>query len=288
MNWKICKEKDSKRLINFLLDNEKNAVALINRFYKENQWLKIPDSRKGTIFIHEKENEISAACFFCTNGLVLPVFCRDPADSEIRELLIISTRKRLRIDSIMGIKKFIDPFIKTAGFSGKKYIEYFYMFYESEVTKYKNILSKIDNSEDIKIEIAGTSSCNEIFPLHRAYEIEEVLIDGTRYNAAFSYIQNKKILKNEQVYMLRYRSRIAAKCNSNAKSPNYIQVGGMFTIPEFRNRGFGSMVLSGMIREAERNGKKVCLFVKKSNPAALTLYQKLGFKVTDEYAILYV
>jgi ribosomal protein S18 acetylase RimI-like enzyme len=53
-------------------------------------------------------------------------------------------------------------------------------------------------------------------------------------------------------------------------------------LPAYQRRGIGSTVIRGVIEEAGRQGKPVALQVLKSNRAARSLYQRLGFGVTGE------
>lgn len=57
------------------------------------------------------------------------------------------------------------------------------------------------------------------------------------------------------------------------------------THPAFRGRGCASAVVSGLCREAFRNGKKfLCLFY--DNPQAGRIYNRLGFEPVGQYALL--
>jgi ribosomal protein S18 acetylase RimI-like enzyme len=59
-------------------------------------------------------------------------------------------------------------------------------------------------------------------------------------------------------------------------------IAGIEILPAYQRRGIGSTVIRGVIAEATRQGKPVALKVLKSNRAARSLYQRLGFGVTGE------
>jgi ribosomal protein S18 acetylase RimI-like enzyme len=58
-------------------------------------------------------------------------------------------------------------------------------------------------------------------------------------------------------------------------------IGQIFVEPAYQGQGIGSEVMRHLIQEAARDGRAVTLGVVKANPA-LRLYERLGFRITDE------
>lgn len=52
-------------------------------------------------------------------------------------------------------------------------------------------------------------------------------------------------------------------------------------LPEYQNRGIGSLILKTVIKEAKSLSKSIRLSVYKNNPA-LKLYKRNGFRVVEE------
>jgi len=65
-------------------------------------------------------------------------------------------------------------------------------------------------------------------------------------------------------------------------SPDVIYVADLQVVPELQGRGIGTSVLQGLIAEGSTRGIPVELAVLQVNPRARRLYERLGFKVTDE------
>ena len=61
-----------------------------------------------------------------------------------------------------------------------------------------------------------------------------------------------------------------------------IYIGGMQILPEYRGRGIGTAILESLIAESKQTSKPIRLKVFHNNPPALSLYEKVGFKVIEE------
>lgn len=53
-------------------------------------------------------------------------------------------------------------------------------------------------------------------------------------------------------------------------------------LPAYQGQGLGSAIIRALLRAAQETGLDVSLQVLKSNPAALRLYERLGFQVMGE------
>jgi ribosomal protein S18 acetylase RimI-like enzyme len=61
-----------------------------------------------------------------------------------------------------------------------------------------------------------------------------------------------------------------------SRAPSELRLVDIALLPEFRGRGFGAQVLSGLVRQAEAAELPLRLSVANGNPA-FRLYQRLGF-----------
>ena len=65
------------------------------------------------------------------------------------------------------------------------------------------------------------------------------------------------------------------------------QIGGVYTAENVRNSGIAYRVMEELLRRIFAEKNTACLFVKKDNRPALTLYRKLGFRIAEGYQICY-
>lgn len=77
---------------------------------------------------------------------------------------------------------------------------------------------------------------------------------------------------------------LAASCTFTAELPDAVQIGGVYTPPPLRNRGYARAVVAGALLDArERGVTRAVLFT--TNPPARAAYEAIGFRVTGEYGL---
>jgi len=73
----------------------------------------------------------------------------------------------------------------------------------------------------------------------------------------------------------------------NAALPDVVQVGGVFTPPELRNRGYARAVVAGsLLRARAEDVRQAILFTGEGNVSARRAYEKLGFVPVGDYGLL--
>lgn len=73
----------------------------------------------------------------------------------------------------------------------------------------------------------------------------------------------------------------------NARLPEVVQVGGVFTPPGLRGRGYARAVVAGSLLAVRRVGiSRAVLFTERENEAARRAYRALGFRVTGDYGMI--
>lgn len=81
--------------------------------------------------------------------------------------------------------------------------------------------------------------------------------------------------------------RLVSHSAFNARLPGVVQVGGVWTPPELRGRGYARCAVAGSLLEARRDGvKRAVLFTAEENAPARTAYEALGFRVIGDYGLV--
>jgi len=123
--------------------------------------------------------------------------------------------------------------------------------------------------------------------LQAAYEQEEVMPSASEFNAAASRLNIERIFSKEQIFVAELDGRLIGKINTNATTFTRCQVGGVYVLPEYRGRGIARKMAGEFITDLIAQGRGISLFVKKTNPAARRVYQRIGFEILGDYRINY-
>ncbi|MEN8115917.1 MAG: GNAT family N-acetyltransferase [Bacteroidota bacterium] len=70
------------------------------------------------------------------------------------------------------------------------------------------------------------------------------------------------------------------------RTEKQIRIMDIALLPEYRNKSIGTQILKELIAESEETGKKLNIHVEYYNPA-LKLYERLGFKKTDDTGVYF-
>ena len=119
------------------------------------------------------------------------------------------------------------------------------------------------------------------------YELEEVYIDKTLFDEHVCRMHLRKNLKKQIIYVAEVHGRPVAKGGTNARGYRVDQIGGVYTQENIRKRGIAYLLMHKLLSHIFTEKEKCCLFVKKTNTAAIRLYKKLGFKIKGNYKITY-
>lgn len=124
--------------------------------------------------------------------------------------------------------------------------------------------------------------------LQSSYEKEEVLPVCRTFMASVVRQNLEHILRSEYVLSIQTdKGNFAAKANTNAIGINYIQIGGVYTAPEYRRHHYAALLVSTLVHKIYSVKKAPVLFVKNSNSIARQLYISLGFVKSGSFVIAY-
>ena len=273
------------QVFDFLIANEHKSVSLVAHFKKK-------DTR--ILYILDERNVIWGVLSISSGGQILHCLESDVVLPVIQEYFSLVRPQKLF--SIIGEKKYTDAIakimLKLFGTVPKAMNDYNLMEYNSLIEENNESKASSDSKNKSLIRGCEIFDCKEsdfdaLFPIQRDYEIEEVLVDKNSFNEKNTRILLRHSLQNGEVFGVRYNGRVIAKASINAKGENCIQLGGIFTDMNFRNRGVATYLVKNLTERFKNEKKTIVLFVKKVNTTAFNIYQNCGFNSFSDYKIVY-
>ncbi|MFW6113650.1 MAG: GNAT family N-acetyltransferase [Actinomycetota bacterium] len=87
----------------------------------------------------------------------------------------------------------------------------------------------------------------------------------------------RRTIEDDASSLVRWNGKAVAKAAMEAQTPGADELGGVYTLPGYRRRGFASSACSLLCRLSLSEGKKIRLETQRDNAAALDFYRRLGF-----------
>ena len=84
------------------------------------------------------------------------------------------------------------------------------------------------------------------------------------------------------VYGVSVDSELVSYAGSFLQLPQVWMIGGVFTHPSHRNKGYATLATSAVTEEALKNAETAALFVRSDNYSAIRVYEKIGYKKIGE------
>jgi ribosomal protein S18 acetylase RimI-like enzyme len=266
---------DAKKVKAFLADSEPCGVNLSSHYAHPSLW---PAST--FLILASKDNELSGVTFFHSHGLVLCSGEAIPGRTDLdAKLLSVTGHFTSRFHTMIGRPQDLDK-IKTL-FPGMEYRDVDYLFMSQEQGLFH------ERQTEIICRPARITDFMQLVELQCEYEIEEVILNPSRFSRAVCEQSVRSALAKQVIFVAEYRGQLIAKAQTNAIGYRYCQLGGIYTKKSFRKLGTGTAVVQALCAAIHAKGKKTCLFVKPANEAAINLYKKLGFLEIGPYRISY-
>jgi GNAT superfamily N-acetyltransferase len=137
------------------------------------------------------------------------------------------------------------------------------------------------NSEGARL--AKPEDLPAILQLHRAFQLEYF---GTYTEAEdeMGRMAEARILESG-VTVTEHDGEVVSKSEVLVRTDRMALIGGVYTVPEHRGRGFSFASMSLLCERILEGLEGACLNVAKGNPPALSVYKGLGFKWKNDYTM---
>ena len=250
----------------------------------------ISGTRKSSkpIIAHTYGDTLDAALFFTDYGRVMPVmgnqfFFRQ---EDVNYVSALAGNTVFLPTSVSGKTEAVDMFLdKFSCGQRQQVVEHYIM--ELEPDRFK--MPQMTPPQKMRILRGSTRQLLPLFPLQKTYERQEVLLNPDSQDTMETFRWLRSILTNEICFYARRGFRYVSKANTNARGFGHIQVGGVFTVPRFRNQGYALHTVAALCRFIiEEEHKIPSLFVRSGNKNAIKLYKSLGFEIKDTTKTVYL
>ncbi|GAB1433765.1 hypothetical protein MASR2M29_24020 [Spirochaetota bacterium] len=293
MLWERAGSQDEASIKAFIVPKEHYAAAISQRVFDSRGKLRKFDS-KTSLFVIKEKTGIEALTLLTSNGSVFPLLGDKYAgDGELAAKLFKELAKDhfvafYRPSVCMGAEKQLAAIQEALGWPAEVSIDYDTMSMDLLVMAgNSHIKNPTAFLQGYTCRAASLADLDELMPLAEAYERAEVLTRIHFYNQATSKAIQKNSLAKQLVYIVCHGDKIVGRAQTNAQGIGWYQLGGIFVYPAYRGLGLGKFVLETILSDILKMQKGACLFVKKTNSTAISLYKRLGFIKTADYRISY-
>jgi predicted GNAT family acetyltransferase len=288
--WQLATCRDIDKIKRFLTPRETWATGCSDRVRKTlangrmtprllNMTMILPDSEAGSL---------NALVFFGHNGLVFPVFGTQAATEAINLAALENYVQRRSLwtlrkpFSCIGKAGHVQSLETAFTWQSRLSISYLAMAQVEASTGKSNLMPA-----GLTVRQAGLRDLEKLLPLACAYDREEVLTELHQFNPDVSRAAQLHSLRHLCVFLAEFEGRVIGRAQTNAIGFSREQIGGVYVLPEFRNKGIAGHLMNAILSQLNRRSRLASLFVKKSNPPAIRLYEHCGFVKVADYNVDY-
>jgi len=94
--------------------------------------------------------------------------------------------------------------------------------------------------------------------------------------------RDEEWIRKNPTYGVFIDKKLVSYASSFLQLPQIWMIGGVYTHPEFRNKGYATLATSAVTEEALNNAENAALFVGSDNNPAIRVYEKIGYKKIGE------
>jgi RimJ/RimL family protein N-acetyltransferase len=155
------------------------------------------------------------------------------------------------------------PAIKKRFPDAKHYVEDWMLIRKNEATFFKSGLVRRLRNEEDALKLADLLLSRKDRPPNTL----------TKYAEWISKMPIYGVFKEDQ---------LVSYAGSFIQLPQVWLIGGVYTDPEHRNKGYATMATSAITEEALRTAEAAALFARSDNHPAIRAYEKIGFRKVGE------
>jgi GNAT superfamily N-acetyltransferase len=130
-----------------------------------------------------------------------------------------------------------------------------------------------------RVERATERDLAELVDNSAAQYAEDLRFDRRAEDPVGFHTRHEREVGEGRWWVLRDGGRIAFQVHVGAESPDAVQIGGVFTAPELRRKGYATRGLVEISERLLRRKSAVTLFCDEANAPARRIYERVGYAV---------
>lgn len=269
----------------FIIPYEYSCVLLASYIRKKSVNLYIISKDDGDRPLQSLKSNNLFGVFYCEKTLLHCIPVIDGFENELTQLFNqFFNNENTIIKCIDGTKAGTDLFLNILQNENNQAFQ----INHYRLMTIDHINSAPENlSDDDEVHRCTYEDMESIIEIQKAYITAEVAPLGKKVSDTEVALGLRQILKNQLCLAIFADDKAVCKANTNAIGFNWVQLGGVYTHPQFRRNYYAWHLISAICRRVTKSGKKTALFVKDINVPAITLYKKIGFVDAGLFEIAY-
>jgi len=273
VTWRLAQEADLPQIDAFLSRHIQTSMFPLSNLREHGLGSAHP--RALTVWVPD---DAPSALFSITNeGMVLPQ-CADCSDQQLSDAIDL-----IRGHALFGLAAEATQarrIMQLAGWEGRS------ATLNSDEPGFSLKLDTLIVPESADAELAplGAVGSSITEGWRKSY-----LIEAMDFAADRAQEQAKKdiatYIERDSHRVLRVKGKAVAMTGFNARLPEVVQVGGVYTPPDLRGRGYGRLAVALHLIEARNAGANRAVLFAASDSAARA-YMGIGFQPAGQYSLI--
>jgi len=140
---------------------------------------------------------------------------------------------------------------------------------------------------DVRCRQPRADELEQVSQWRHDYSVELMGRSGNEALLAASRTEIARWQEEGRNFVLEVAGAVVSYSAYNASTPRCVQIGGVFTPPALRGRGFARAVVAGSLLAARTRGvERSILFTGVDNRAAQSAYRALGYERVGDYGLV--
>lgn len=272
--------ENQEPMIAFLKDHSNYSLLLLGNFENYGAHLGEAPYSGNYKVIRLGNTIITVFCLTKRGNLLIHSTVKEPIFSIV---LSACLEEKIPIAGLLGEWKFCHSFWK---FLKEKEIIQRDTFTSKEIL-YQANMANISSVQQPKVRLLEINDYSQWKPLRIAYLKESGLpydLSDEQLLMLFVNKCNKKI-----IWGFFLEGKLVSIADLNAKASDLGQLGGVYTIPNFRQKGYSKAVIYKLLADLKtiHNIRKLIIFTGEYNLPAQKLYESIGVKSVGHFALLF-